>query len=164
MKPVCIARKKISGFKAGSCRNLSANVPENDSSSDQTKSAKKFSEITAVLYVVTIGPGIDNQVKALSEAGEVFEAYILNGIGGAAAEMTALDFNLYVNEELMASRGRGRYRRFSPGYGDWRLEEQQKIFALLKPEDKIGVRLNESNLMIPEKSTSGIMLPAVFAE
>jgi cobalamin-dependent methionine synthase I len=37
------------------------------------------------------------------------------------------------------------------------VSDQGKIFKLLNPEKNIGVKLTESFIMLPEKSTSGIM-------
>jgi hypothetical protein len=108
-----------------------------------------------IMYVVTIGPGIDDAVKKLTESGEIFDAYVLNGIGGAAAEMVAYDLNLFCNDQLLADP-QYEYHRFSPGYGDWPLTDQSKIFRILKPEDKIEVYLKPGGIMLPEKSTSGI--------
>jgi hypothetical protein len=109
----------------------------------------------AVVYVVTIGPGIDDEVKLLAEKGEVFDAYLLNGIGAGAAEMAAKDLNLFMNDNCDINNC--IYKRLSPGYGDWHITDQEKIFNLLDPEKYIGVKLTESHIMLPEKSTSGIM-------
>ncbi len=108
-----------------------------------------------IVYVVTIGPGIDDKVKILSEKGDVFDAYLLNGIGSGAAEMAANDLNLFMNDN--SSNKNYNYKRLSPGYGDWPITDQEKIFKLLNPEKNIGVRLTDSHIMLPEKSTSGIM-------
>lgn len=114
-----------------------------------------------LIYLVTIGPGIDDAVQALMRQGEMLEAYLLNGIGGGAAEMVAQDLNLCLNDHLSRETpAAAAWQRFSPGYGDWRVSEQRKIFALLEPEQRLGVRLSEGDIMIPEKSTSGIMVVA----
>jgi len=107
------------------------------------------------VYVTTIGPGIDNEVKSLAEKGDVFDAYLLNGIGAGAAEMVANDLNLFMNDNNFNKDF--TYKRISPGYGDWHISEQEKIFKLLNPEKTIGVTLTRTHIMIPEKSTSGIM-------
>lgn len=112
----------------------------------------------AFIYLVTIGAGIDDAVHALMREGEMLDAYLLNGIGGGAAEMAAYDLNLYLNDHLTGEEPALTWRRFSPGYGDWNVRDQQKIFAILEPEQRIGVRLSEGDIMIPEKSTSGIMV------
>jgi hypothetical protein len=50
-----------------------------------------------------------------------------------------------------------------PGSGDatiWPIEQQRQLFALLGDVEKaIGVRLTDSFLMIPNKTTSGILFP-----
>jgi 5-methyltetrahydrofolate--homocysteine methyltransferase len=115
-----------------------------------------FEKNEIILYVVTIGSKIDNQIKVLSKNHEIFDAYTLNAVGGAAVEMAANDFNLYVNQNFLKDNNL-KYKRFSPGYGDWDLEEQQIIFNILKPQKLIGVKLNDGNIMDPEKSTSGMM-------
>jgi len=44
---------------------------------------------------------------------------------------------------------------------DWPLEQQQYVFALLGDvEQKVGVRLTESLLMVPTKSVSGVVFPS----
>ncbi|RPI72977.1 MAG: hypothetical protein EHM47_07045 [Ignavibacteriales bacterium] len=108
-----------------------------------------------VVYVVSIGPGIDNEVKSLADAGDVFDAYLLNGIGAGAAEMVANDLNLFMNDSCKENNY--EYKRLSPGYGDWHITDQEKIFKLLNPEKNIGVKLTDTHIMLPEKSTSGIM-------
>jgi cobalamin-dependent methionine synthase I len=45
--------------------------------------------------------------------------------------------------------------RFSPGYCDWKIHEQKKVFSVLE-NDLIDVDLNESYLMAPRKSVSGV--------
>ncbi len=108
-----------------------------------------------IVYVVTIGPGIDDEVKKMMSKGEMFDAYLLNGIGAGAAEMVANDLNRYMNDNN--SNTEFEYKRLSPGYGDWNVSDQTKIFKLLDPEKYIGVKLTDSHIMLPEKSTSGIM-------
>ncbi|MDZ7725291.1 MAG: vitamin B12 dependent-methionine synthase activation domain-containing protein [candidate division KSB1 bacterium] len=45
---------------------------------------------------------------------------------------------------------------YSPGYCDWSVSEQQKLFTLL-PDGFCGVELNSNSLMIPIKSVSGLV-------
>lgn len=105
------------------------------------------------LFAATIGPGIDHEVARLSDKGEHYRALILNGIGAAAADMVGLDIELYLNRE--GNRPDEQWRRFHVGYGDFKLEEQRRLFGLLDP-GRIGIELNESCVMIPEKSVSGM--------
>lgn len=106
------------------------------------------------LFAATIGPGIDGEVARLLDKGEHYRALILNGIGAAAADMVGLDIELYLNRE--GDRPDEQWRRFHVGYGDFKLEEQRRLFGLLDP-GRIGIELNESCVMIPEKSVSGMV-------
>lgn len=108
-----------------------------------------------IVYIVSIGPGIDNEIKHLTKKEEMFDAYLLNGIGAGAAEMTANDLNRYMNDRN--EKNDYKYDRISPGYGGWNIRDQSKIFRLLDPEKHLGVKLTDSHIMLPEKSTSGIM-------
>ena len=47
--------------------------------------------------------------------------------------------------------------RFSPGYGDYALENQRAIFAALDCPRQIGLSLNESLLMTPSKSVTALV-------
>jgi 5-methyltetrahydrofolate--homocysteine methyltransferase len=54
-----------------------------------------------------------------------------------------------------------KYRgsRYSFGYPACpNLEDQTKLFALLKPEENVGVRLTTGFLLEPEQSTSAIIV------
>jgi len=46
--------------------------------------------------------------------------------------------------------------RFSPGYGDWNLTEQEKLFKICGAE-KIGLSLTEAFMLEPRKSVTAII-------
>jgi hypothetical protein len=66
-----------------------------------------------------------------------------------------------MEEDLIERYRPGKLSRMSPGsLADWPLQEQRPLFKLVEnAEEAIGVRLNESLLMIPTKSVSGIRFP-----
>ena len=47
--------------------------------------------------------------------------------------------------------------RFSPGYGDWPLEEQRQLFAVLNCAKRIGLTLTDGLMMAPSKSVTAII-------
>lgn len=109
-------------------------------------------EQQAGLGICTIGPGLEEKVKELMSTGQEPEGYILDAVGSVAAEATADVVNARIchwadGQNLRATP------RFSPGYGDWSLEEQRQIFDLL-PAGEVGMSLNPSCMMIPRKSVS----------
>ncbi|MEJ2682795.1 MAG: vitamin B12 dependent-methionine synthase activation domain-containing protein [Candidatus Sulfobium sp.] len=108
----------------------------------------------AAIFVATIGKGIDSLIRKLTEQKRVAEAYIVDAIGSTAAERTVDAFQRKYNA-VKTERGERTTLRFSPGYCDWRVEEQKKLFNVVD-NSLIGVELSESYLMTPRKSVSGI--------
>ena len=68
-----------------------------------------------------------------------------------------------IREELKLKKGQGK--RYSPGYPLWRdLEDQKKIFRLLDVERRLDVHLTESYQMVPEQSTTAMIVYSDKAE
>jgi len=109
-------------------------------------------EQRAGLGICTIGPALEEKVKVLMSTGQEPEGYILDAVGSVAAEAVADVVNAKICHWADA-HGLQATPRFSPGYGDWSLEEQRQIFELL-PAAQIGMSLNPSCMMIPRKSVS----------
>jgi hypothetical protein len=71
--------------------------------------------------------------------------------------------NTYLDDHLHRKFRLGKTVTMRPGSGDasvWPIEQQRELFALMGDvEQAIGVRLTDSFLMIPNKTTSGILFP-----
>jgi hypothetical protein len=105
----------------------------------------------AAVAVCTIGEALEQRVRALWEARELPLASMLDSVGSGAVESLAE----YVND-LLCQQGLPALRvtnRISPGYADWDVAEQRRLFRLCDG-DAIGVRLNEACVMTPGKSIS----------
>lgn len=109
----------------------------------------------ATLLACTIGPELETESQKLQGAGEITEAYILDMVGGWMADYMADRVDERVEREIRRA-GYGRTMRFSPGYGDWVLENQPEVLRLVEAE-KIGITLTESDIMIPRKSVSAVI-------
>ncbi|HLW53104.1 MAG TPA: methionine synthase [Candidatus Angelobacter sp.] len=122
------------------------------------------------LSVVTIGDRASVETKKLFDAGEFTRYLYLHGLSVETAEALAELFHKNVREELgiagddaprIGELFHQKYRgsRYSFGYPACpNLEDQTKIFSLLKPEENIGVRLTTGYHMEPEQSTSAIVV------
>ncbi|MGE5325367.1 MAG: vitamin B12 dependent-methionine synthase activation domain-containing protein, partial [Actinomycetota bacterium] len=132
------------------------------------KSSGQFDVIG--LSVVTIGSRASSETKKLFDAGEFTRYLYVHGLSVETAEALAEYFHKKMREELgiagddaprVGDLFHQKYRgsRYSFGYPACpNLEDQTKIFALLKPEENIGVRLTSGYHMEPEQSTSAIIV------
>ena len=114
---------------------------------------KKSSSVA--LFICTAGNKISDLSKKLMAGEELMAGYVLDVIGSVTVEK-AMD---KIQEELLAEmeqQNLGISDRYSPGYCNWSVGEQQKLFSLM-PKDFCGVTLSESSLMSPVKSVSGII-------
>lgn len=112
-----------------------------------------FEGLERVAYCVcTIGSALEEEVTRLSEDGELLRAVVLDAAGSVAAEAAAEYMDRCIQEEA-AGLGLKTSCRASPGYGDWEVREQAKLFRVV-PAERIGVSLSESSMMMPRKSIS----------
>ncbi len=120
--------------------------------------------------IVTIGDQASVETQKLFEAGDFTKYLYLHGLSVETAEALAEFVHKQAREFLgIASEDSRRisdlfhqkYRgsRYSFGYPACpNLEDQAKIFRLLKPEESIGVRLTEGFHLEPEQSTNAILV------
>jgi hypothetical protein len=114
----------------------------------------KKSDFVAV-FLCTAGEEIgDRSRKAMAER-DLLRGYIYDVIGSEVAEAAA-DLMQSDLEKAANAEGLKITNRYSPGYCDWYVAEQHKLFSLL-PDNFCGIRLTESALMDPVKSVSGII-------
>ena len=106
---------------------------------------------------VTVGDKINKAIKELNDAKEFTKAFFLHGMSVHLAEALAAYVHDRVRSELGLKKNQGK--RYSPGYPMWQdLEDQKKIFKLLGIEKAIGVKLTEAFQMIPEQSTTAMIV------
>jgi 5-methyltetrahydrofolate--homocysteine methyltransferase len=134
--------------------------------------APKFSGKMDVLglSLVTIGPKASVETQRLFEGGEYTKYLYLHGLSVETAEALAELHHKKMREELgiagedspeIRDLFHQKYRgsRYSFGYPACpNLEDQTKLFALLKPEENVGVKLTSGFLLEPEQSTSAIVV------
>jgi len=107
------------------------------------------------VYVLTIGRHLEDMSSALAEDGYITEAYVVDSIGSSATEKLAEVVHGSISQEASAL-GLCASRRFSPGYCDWHIDQQRVIFGIAGG-DSAGVHLTSACLMLPRKSSSGIV-------
>lgn len=117
-----------------------------------SKTLKNCNEI--ISYIATLGESIEYEVENLLNKKKLANAYILDSMASVATESIISKFhirmkNSYANQNKQITLG------FSPGYCDWSVNDQKELFDIFDT-DKLNVELNDSCLMKPEKSISGV--------
>jgi 5-methyltetrahydrofolate--homocysteine methyltransferase len=122
------------------------------------------------LSLVTIGSKASVETQRLFESGEYTKYLYLHGLSVETAEALAEYHHKLMREELgiagedsphIRDLFHQKYRgsRYSFGYPACpNLEDQTKLFALLHPEENVGVRLTTGFLLEPEQSTSALVV------
>ncbi len=107
------------------------------------------------VFVCTAGPGLSDWSRDLMHDGDMLMGYVVDVIGSEVVE-SAMDRIQNILEEDMKQLGMGITDRYSPGYCDWPVSEQHKLFSFF-PEKFCGITLSPSSLMHPIKSVSGVI-------
>lgn len=150
-KPRCgyiIADGKLEGKDHIQINNLLFN-PGHIITSALSK-AEKF-----VLFTATVGHGFDEWFEKMKEEDDIVKSFVANSLGSILADAT-VEYLMNTLADTVSVEGMSISNNYSPGYCDWLLVEQQKIFSLF-PEGVTGITLTDSSLMLPIKSVSGIV-------
>ncbi|MDX1701367.1 MAG: vitamin B12 dependent-methionine synthase activation domain-containing protein, partial [Melioribacteraceae bacterium] len=108
-----------------------------------------------VIFTATLGRKYDEWFKGLFNSNHPLEGYIADMIGSVAVESAVDILQERINNRLTELK-LGCSNRYSPGYCNWSVSEQKKLFSFL-PDNFCNIELTESSLMIPIKSVSGII-------
>ena len=102
--------------------------------------------------ICTIGEALERRGGELWEARELPLASMLDSVGSGAVESLAEYVNDLLCQQGLAA-GLKVTNRISPGYADWDVAEQARVFRLCSGAS-IGVSLNHACVMTPGKSIS----------
>ena len=108
------------------------------------------------LMAATLGLSPDRMTARAQAAGRVSRAVMLQAAAAALIEEVCDELNEQLRLEA-AREGKSLRPRFSPGYGDFRLEHQTELFRILEVQKRIGVTLTEHLLMMPSKSVTAVI-------
>lgn len=110
--------------------------------------------VKTAFFMATAGDKVTRRCRELNQVGETIYSYVLDVLGSVVAEKTVEKMMDHIQDELIPD-GLKLSESYSPGYCDWDVAEQQKLFSFF-PADFCGIRLSSSSLMYPIKSVSGI--------
>ena len=114
--------------------------------------------VSLALFTVTLGEEVSNRITELFDARELAEGYILDQMAsfaaGELAQVAASGFQAESDTALGTA-----VLPYSPGYCGWNVTGQRALFSHLEP-DELAITLNDSCLMHPVKSVSGVLVLA----
>ena len=104
-----------------------------------------------LLLAATLGSRVDVAIRRLA-LGSVAEGAAAQAVAAALIESYCDSVQAQADTDGLAQRP-----RFSPGYGDWNLEEQRLLFPVLDCAKRIGLTLTDGLMMAPSKSVTAII-------
>ncbi len=108
-----------------------------------------------IVVGATLGAEADMLIKRAA-AGNIAMGAVMQAAATSYIEEYCDTIQKELNEKFKAE-GKPLGDRFSPGYGDFALEYQNEIFAILDCPRQIGLTLTENCIMIPSKSVTAVI-------
>ena len=109
------------------------------------------------LFALTMGKEVSEKIETLFKENDFALGSMLDNIASLAADNAVKKLEILNTEKHRMHRKEILTLAYSPGYCGWDISGQKKLFGFLHPE-KIGITLNDSFLMIPLKSVSGVLI------
>ncbi len=119
----------------------------------KTISRLMYPALKFVVFSATAGIEFQQWIEEVVEEKDALKQFILDCIGSTIAECAGDYMEKMLEEDIKTIK---HSNRFSPGYCGWHVSAQQELFSLM-PDNECGITLNDSSLMYPIKSISGII-------
>lgn len=106
-----------------------------------------------VLMAVTLGTELETSIRA-AQIMQLARAVVLDSCASAAVEQVC-----DAVQDLIAKEAAPDYltARFSPGYGDMPIGQQQDFVRLLDTARQIGLSVTPNNILLPRKSVTAVL-------
>ena len=117
---------------------------------EQLKECKQIA-----IMVVTLGLEIERFIN-INEKINLTKAIILDSCATTYVEAICDKVENKIKDEML-EKGFNTNSRYSPGYGDFPLDIQGELLALISSEKRIGVTISRQHLLFPRKSVTAII-------
>lgn len=107
------------------------------------------------LLAVTLGTEVDQKIRYY-EKFNLTKSVILDACATAAVE-SACDLVEKEIEKKAKQLGFGITYRYSPGYGDFKIDIQKDIIRCLDLQKNIGLTVTENYILLPRKSVTAVI-------
>lgn len=109
-----------------------------------------------VVLTATLGKAVDEYIEQLFKQDNYAQGLCANAAATALIEQVADYACRLIEKTAYFKQGRSLGQRFSPGYGDWPLTEQQAVAKLINLAE-IGLELTASCFLQPKKSITALI-------
>ncbi len=108
-----------------------------------------------LFFAATAGSAVTDRCRELNGEGDQVYSFILDTLGSLVAEKASERMMEWLETRLAPAQW-AITESYSPGYCNWDVAEQQKLFSFF-PSGFLGITLSPSSLMTPVKSISGVI-------
>jgi hypothetical protein len=112
------------------------------------------------VFALTLGSQISERIAGAFTDRDFALGSMLDAAASLAADKAVEIWETHFRDELVSRHPTipdSCALSYSPGYCGWHISGQKKLFQYLRPE-RIGISLNDSCLMTPLKSVSGVLV------
>ena len=148
---------KLKEISVDEFKNIFAGEGNNEDDAVLGQIYDKANKLT--MFALTLGEGLSAKIENLFSENEFPLASMLDAAASVAADNAVTkienDFNGFTGDDVVPDDS--VVLGYSPGYCGWNISGQKKFFEYMNPGE-IGITLNDSFLMTPVKSVTGVMV------
>ena len=108
-----------------------------------------------VLFVATLGTEVDRLIRKMQVV-DMAKAVVMQACAATLLEEYSDELQQKIAER-MQEQGKYIRPRFSPGYGDFSIQHQKDVLAMLETSKRIGVTMTDSYMLTPTKSVTAVI-------
>ena len=108
-----------------------------------------------VLFAATLGAEVDRLIRKMQVV-DMAKAVVMQACAATLLEEYSDELQQKIAER-MQEQGKYIRPRFSPGYGDFSIQHQKDVLAMLEASKRIGVTMTDSYMLTPTKSVTAVI-------
>lgn len=108
-----------------------------------------------VLFAATLGAEVDRLIRKMQVV-DMAKAVVMQACAAVVLEEYCDELQEKIAEH-MQEQGKYIRPRFSPGYGDFSIQHQKAVLAMLEASKRIGVTMTDSYMLTPTKSVTAVI-------
>ena len=108
-----------------------------------------------VLFAATLGAEVDRLIRKMQVV-DMAKAVVMQACAATLLEEYCDELQQKIAEH-MQEQGKYIRPRFSPGYGDFSIQHQKDVLAMLEASKRTGVTMTDSYMLTPTKSVTAVI-------